>query len=106
MTTLYVHAGGEEALRRFVTIFYHSVLQDSLLQPLFGTGRADHVEHLTQFDAEAFGGPDTFTRQVGFTRLIAAHRGLAITEEQRQRFVELYLAAAETAELPKDEPFR
>ena len=34
------------------------------------------------------------------------HRGLKITEPQRQRFVELYLAAADKAGLPGDPPFR
>jgi hemoglobin len=34
------------------------------------------------------------------------HRGLKITEPQRQRFVELYLAAADEAGLPADPPFR
>jgi hemoglobin len=42
----------------------------------------------------------------GFSHLIAVHRGLKIAEEQRQRFVELYLAAADQAGLPKDPPFR
>ena len=106
MTTLYEHAGGESGLHRFIEIFYRSVLRDPVLQPLFGAGRPEHVAHLTAFDAEAFGGPDTFTRQVGFSRLIAAHRGLGITQEQRHRFIELYLAAADAADLPDDEPFR
>jgi hemoglobin len=38
--------------------------------------------------------------------LIDAHRNLHITEVQRQRFVALYLAAADTAGLPDDAPFR
>jgi len=38
--------------------------------------------------------------------LIDAHRGFNITEEQRQRFVDLYMVAADKAELPKDAPFR
>ncbi|GAA1679094.1 hypothetical protein GCM10009733_089920 [Nonomuraea maheshkhaliensis] len=42
----------------------------------------------------------------GFPLLIRAHRGLRITEEQRLRFVELYMAAADRAGLPDDEPFR
>ena len=77
-----------------------------MLQPLFGAGRPDHVDHLTAFEAESFGGPDDFTRQLGFAHLIDVHRGLKITEAQRQRFVELYLAAAEKAGLPDDPPFR
>lgn len=34
------------------------------------------------------------------------HRGLKITEELRQRFVELYLAAVDAAGLPDDPDFR
>jgi hemoglobin len=34
------------------------------------------------------------------------HRGLRITEEQRRRFVELYLAALDQVGLPDDAPFR
>jgi len=106
MESIYEHAGGYEALHRFIDIFYGSVLADPLLQPLFGAGRPDHVNHLTAFDAESFGGPDDFSRQVGFAHLIEVHRGLKIAEEQRQRFVELYLAAADAAGLPDDPPFR
>ncbi len=107
MPTLYEHAGGDEALRRFIDIFYKSVLADPLLQPLFGKGRPHHVAHLTAFDAECFGGPDRFTREMGgFAGLISAHRHLHIEEAQRQRFVELYMAAADAAGLPSDAPFR
>jgi hemoglobin len=105
--SLFEHAGGYDAIHRFVDIFYSSVLADPVLQPLFGAGKPEHVAHLAAFDAETFGGPDTFTRDMGgFPGLIAAHRGLKITEPQRQRFVQLYLAAADTAGLPDDEPFR
>jgi hemoglobin len=106
METLYDHAGGQQGLHRFVDIFYRSVLADPVLQPLFGAGKPEHVAHLTAFDAEAFGGPDTFSRTMGFRALIEVHRGLMITEEQRLRFVELYLRAADSAGLPDDEPFR
>jgi hemoglobin len=106
METIFQHAGGTPALHRFVDVFYTSVLTDPLLQPLFGTGRPEHVDHLTAFEAESFGGPDDFTRQLGFAHLIDVHRGLRITEPQRQRFVELYMAAADTAGLPADLPFR
>lgn len=42
----------------------------------------------------------------GFGHLIDVHRGFNITEEQRQRFVELYLQAADQAALPTDPDFR
>src|SRR5690349_23761435 len=106
MPSLYEHAGGEPALHRLEQTFYDSVLLDPLLQPLFGDGQPQHVDHLTMFTAESFGGPDAFSRELGFAHLIAVHRGLEITEEQRQRFVELYLAALDAAGMPDDAPFR
>src|SRR5438094_6722408 len=93
MPSLYEHAGGEPALHRLEDGFYSSVLADPLLKPLFGEGQPQHVDHLTAFTAESFGGPDGFTPELGFGHLIAVHRHLKITEEQRQRFVELYMAA-------------
>ncbi len=102
----YEHAGGEAALHRLEQIFYDSVLRDPLLQPLFGAGQPQHVDQLTQFTAETFGGPDRFTRELGFAHLIEVHRGLRITEAQRARFVELYMAALDEAGMPADEPFR
>lgn len=64
--TLFEHTGGVEGLHRLEGHFYSSVLADPLLQPLFGAGKPDHVDHLTWFIAESFGGPDRFTREVGF----------------------------------------
>ena len=106
MPSLYEHAGGEAGLHRLEEIFYRSVLADPLLQPLFGAGQPQHVDHLTAFTAESFGGPDRFTRELGFAHLVAVHRNLRITEEQRQRFVDLYMAALDEAGMPDDEPFR
>ncbi len=106
MPTLYEAAGGEEGIHRLEDTFYSSVLADPLLQPLFGQGQPRHVEHLTWFTAESFGGPDRFSRELGFAHLIDVHRGLYITEEQRQRFVDLYTAALEKAGLPADDEFR
>jgi hemoglobin len=107
METLFEHAGGLEGLHRIEEAFYSSVLADPLLQPLFGEGQPHHVDHLTAFTAESFGGPDRFTKELGgFEHLIDVHRHLKITEEQRQRFVELYMAALDAAGAPDDERFR
>jgi hemoglobin len=106
MPTLYEFAGGEDALHRLEEAFYSCVLEDPLLQPLFGTGKPEHVDHLTAFTAESFGGPDRFTRELGFAHLIDVHRHLQITEEQRNRFVKLYMAAFDASGLPDDEEFR
>ena len=104
--TLFEHAGGVEALHRLEDHFYASVLADPLLQPLFGAGKPSHVDHLTWFTAESFGGPACFTAELGFRHLIDVHRNLKITEEQRRRFVELYLAALDAVGMPDDKPFR
>ncbi len=106
MPSLYDFAGGEEALHRLEASFYASVLADPLLIPLFGKGKAEHVDHLTAFTAETFGGPDRFSRELGFRHLIDVHRGLHISEAQRERFVALYLQALDTAGLPSDPDFR
>ena len=104
--TLFEHAGGTAGLHRLEDHFYSSVLADPLLQPLFGAGKPAHVDHLTWFTAESFGGPDRFSRELGFRHLIDVHRHLKITEEQRQRFVELYVAALDAVGMPGDKPFR
>lgn len=105
--TLYEHAGGWDGLYRLSDIFYHLCINDPILEPLFGHEQPGHVEKFTAFTAETFGGPDKFTKEMGgFMHLIDAHRGYNITEEQRQRFVDLYMVAADKAELPNDEPFR
>ncbi|MFF5213260.1 group II truncated hemoglobin [Streptosporangium sp. NPDC000396] len=106
MTSMYSHAGGDEALHRLEEIFYAKLLGDPLLKQLFPERRATHVDHLTWFTAESFGGPDRFTRELGFDHLIRVHRHLDISDEQRERFVELYMEAFDEAGLPGDEPFR
>jgi len=104
--TLYELAGGWDGLHRLEQTFYDSVLGDPVLQPLFGEGQAQHVEHLTMFTAESFGGPRDFSQKLGFRHLIDVHRGLEITDEQRQRFIDLYAAALDAADMPADPAFR
>ncbi|MFD4548962.1 group II truncated hemoglobin [Streptomyces sp. NPDC058466] len=106
MTNLYEHAGGDEALHRLEEIFYAKALADPVLREVFPRREPHHVDHLTWFTAESFGGPDRFSRELGFEHIIKVHRGLRITDEQRERFVQVYLESLEGADLPDDEPFR
>lgn len=105
MTSLYEHAGGDEVLHRVEEAFYDRALADPILKTLFTERRPDHVDHLTWFTAESFGGPDHFSRELGFDYLIAVHRELAITDEQRDRFVEVYLETFAEAGLLADPDF-
>src|SRR5512138_3264593 len=105
--TLYEHAGGEEGIRRVVAYWYPTVLADPLLQPLFGAGAPTHVDHLTAFLSEVFGGPTRYTDELGgFPTLLEAHRGLQIAPEQRQRFIALFVRAADAVGFPDDARFR
>ncbi|WP_189188925.1 group II truncated hemoglobin [Streptomyces albiflavescens] len=106
MTSLYEHAGGDEALHRLEEIFYAKALADPVLREVFPRREPHHVDRLTWFTAESFGGPDRFTRELGFEHIIEVHRGLRITDEQRDRFVQVYLESLDEADLPDDEPFR
>lgn len=104
--TLYEHAGGDEGLHRLEEIFYSKALADPVLKQVFTKRVPTHVEHLTWFTAESFGGPDRFTRELGFRYLIDKHRELEITDEQRDRFINAYLESLDEAGLPTDERFR
>jgi hemoglobin len=104
--SLYEHAGGEEALHHLEQLFYDKALTDPLLKILFTHRVPTHVDHLTWFTAESFGGPDRFTMELGFQHIIDVHRHLRISDEQRRRFVDLYLESLDEAGLPDDAPFR
>jgi hemoglobin len=106
METLYEHADGDDGLHRLEELFYTKALADPVLKKLFTTRVPTHVDHLTWFTAESFGGPDRFSRELGFRYIIDVHRHLDITDEQRERFVAAYLDALDEAGLPADEPFR
>ena len=101
--TLYEHVGGWDGIERLVAAWYPTVLADPLLQSLFGAGRPEHVPHLTAFLVEVFGGPTRYTDELGgFPTLLAPHRGKQIAPDQRQRFVDLFLAAATAVDWPSD----
>jgi hemoglobin len=102
--TIHDALGGEDGIRAVVSAFYASIFDDPVLQPVFGSPVAKHVDHLTAFLAEAFGGPDRYTRELGgFDAIVAVHRGKRITPEQRARFRELFLRAYDTCR-PDDDP--
>jgi hemoglobin len=104
--SLYEHAGGEAALHRLEALFYEKALSDPVLKQLFTERVPTHVDHLTWFTAESFGGPDRFTREKGFQYIIDVHRHLQISDVQRERFVQAYLEALKEAQMPDDERFR
>jgi hemoglobin len=106
--TLYEHVGGAEALERLLNAFYDRVERDELIAPLFPGGvSAEHRRNVTLWWTEVFGGPPAYTEELGgYHRMLTRHRDLAITAEQRFRFVSLMSHAADDAGLPADPEFR
>jgi hemoglobin len=106
--TLIAWAGGAPTIARLIDAFYDRVERDELLSPFFpgGVGR-EHRRHVTAWWTEVFGGPSDYTDRLGgYERMLAHHRGLAITPEQRLRFATTMSRAADDAELPPDPEFR
>ena len=106
--TRYEWAGGTPAIRRLLDVFYDRVEGDDLLSGLFPGGVSEeHRANVTLWWAEVLGGPAAYTEQLGgYTRMLAHHRDLRITPEQRFRFASLMSRAADDAELPDDPEFR
>ncbi|MFF4383232.1 group II truncated hemoglobin [Kitasatospora sp. NPDC001547] len=105
-TTLYEAVGGIDVLRRLSHTFYRGVLADPLLAPVFAGFTPTHIERVAVWLAEVFGGPTGYTDELGgHQALLRVHLGLAITEEQRLRWMEL-MAEAVRAELPENELLR
>jgi hemoglobin len=106
--TIYEWAGGRPAFERWFEAFYDLVEADDLLAPVFG-GRVsgEHRRNVTTWWCEVMGGPADYTaRDGGYEHMLRKHRGLAISAEQRLRFVTLLSRAADDARLPADPELR
>ncbi|MEU8242622.1 hypothetical protein AB0C07_30580 [Actinoplanes missouriensis] len=104
---MYEHVGGEEPLRRLAEAFHRAAVADPLLGRMFRYTGDAHVRNLTAYFVEVFGHGDAFSTGVGgFEYVKKMHADLRISDEQRDRFVELMLAAADEAGLPGDARFR
>jgi hemoglobin len=106
--TLFEWAGGEAAFGRMINAFYDRVEADDLLSPFFPGGvHEEHRRHVAMWWAEVFGGPPTYTDQLGgYERMLNKHLQLGITSEQRFRFASLMSLAADDAGMPDDAEFR
>ena len=106
--TLFAWVGGAEPFRRMIDAFYDRVEADDLLSPLFPGGVSEpHRAHVTLWWIEVFGGPADYTERLGgYERMLAHHRNLGITAEQRFRFASLMSLAADDARMPDDPEFR
>jgi hemoglobin len=105
--TLYEWAGGSDAFERLTEVFYGTVRQDPLLEPVFRGMDRNHPKYVAAWIAEVFGGPPRYTEERGgYPHMLSRHRDRALTEEMRRRWVNLICDAADEAGLPTDPEFR
>lgn len=107
--TIYEWAGRREAFERWLNRFYDLVeVEAPDIAALFGGKVSEqHRIHVTDWWAEVMGGPPVYTNdRGGYEHMLARHRGLAITPDQRLRFVTLLSRAADDVALPGDPEFR
>ncbi len=107
--TVFEWAGGSEVFERLVSVFYCRLLEerDELLYPIFRHMGSEHVPHVAAWLIETFGGPRRYTEELGgYEHMLAKHRDLQLTEEQRKRWVQRIGEAVDEAGLPDDPEFR
>jgi hemoglobin len=106
--TLYEWAGKMETFEALFSGFYKRVLADDLLGEVFRNMSPDHVTHVAHFVAEVFGGEKLYTTEDGGSHaaMIGEHIGRMLTEEKRQRWVQLLLQTADEIGLKSDPEFR
>ena len=106
--TLYEWAGDMQTFENLFQEFYDKVLQDELLEPVFCSMSPEHRRHVAHFVAEVFGGEKLYTQEDNgsHARMIGRHIGKMLTEEMRQRWVQLLLQTADEVGLKSDPEFR
>ena len=105
--TLSEWMGGRTQIRRVVAAFYRAASEDELLRALFRSVGPEHVEHVTLFLDEVFGGPSTYgEKHGGHVEMVRHHVGKRLSEAQRKRWIELWLQSADACGVPDDSEFR
>jgi hemoglobin len=106
--TLYEWAGDMQTFETLFARFYDKVLRDDVLGEVFKHMSPEHVKHVSHFVAEVFGGDKLYSTLDGgsHAKMIGKHIGRMLTEEKRQRWVQLLLQTADEVGLKSDPEFR
>lgn len=106
--TLYEWAGDMQTFEILFMHFYDKVLKDDLLGEVFRNMSPEHRIHVAHFVAEVFGGEELYTTEDGgsHAKMIGKHIGKMLTEEKRQRWIQLLLKTADEVGLKSDPEFR
>jgi CDGSH-type Zn-finger protein/truncated hemoglobin YjbI len=105
--TLFEWSGGVPAIRRMVDHFFEEcVPQDPMLAPLFASAPPDHSERVASWFGEVLGGPAGYRARFGnYTHFFERHANLHLSEDQRERWVDLLLQSARETGLDTDPEF-
>jgi truncated hemoglobin YjbI/quinol monooxygenase YgiN len=94
--SIYDAAGGVQTFLALARAMHEGMKADALLGPRFAKAAESHVPHLAMWLTEVFGGPRLYSETHGDIALILRrHANLAISDDERDRFVIIAAAAAE-----------
>ncbi|HTF17746.1 MAG TPA: group II truncated hemoglobin [Chryseolinea sp.] len=106
--TLFEWAGDMNTFQHLFDTFYQRVIKDDLLGEVFKSMSPEHVNHVTHFVAEVFGGAKLYTTvdNGSHAKMIGKHIGKMLTEDMRKRWMHLLLQTADEVGLKSDPEFR
>ena len=94
---------GEEGFANLVAAFYQRVRTDDLIGPMYPDDDWEAAEQrLRDFLIYRFGGPDRYIQERGHPRLRMRHAGFKIGVAERDRWIELMLAAMKESQIPPE----
>jgi hemoglobin len=101
--SIFEAAGGSPTFDALTRRFYDKVKADPVLANVFASFTTEHARNVAIWLAEVFGGPPRYSTEHGAHRtVLQKHGGLALTDGQKQRWVQLMLETARET-LPPDE---
>lgn len=106
MPTIFEACGGLAGIVRLAEAWHHRVLADDHVGHAFSHGyRADHVERLAAYWAEALGGPPIYSNTYGDeTAVVRMHSGNGEHTEMDRRAIACFADALRDLGLDQDPP--
>jgi hemoglobin len=105
---MYEFAGGADAFLALAAATTERCIEDPELNHAFSHGMSPrHNENLAAYWAEVFGGPDSYSRNLGgHSGMLTIHAGQGAPDEWGDRFERCFVQAMDDAGLPDDLDFR
>ena len=106
--SIYDFAGGEQAFLALAAATTERCMEDPELNHAFSHGLSPrHNENLAAYWAEVFGGPPSYSRNLGgHSGMLTIHAAQGAPDEWGDRFEACFVQAMDDARLPRDEDFR